>query len=60
MIIVLKNTATEEQVAAFARQMEDENRVKASISRGRHSVVIGLEGDTSEVDMEAIEAKDLV
>jgi 3-deoxy-7-phosphoheptulonate synthase len=60
MIIVLKSTATKEQVEAFARQLEEENRVKTSVSRGRHSVVIGLEGDTSEMDMEAIEAKPLV
>ena len=60
MIIVLKSTATEEQIAAFARGMEEENRVKTSVSRGQHSVVIGLEGDTSEIDVEAIEAKPLV
>lgn len=60
MIIVVKNSATEEQIKGFVGALEEENHVKASISRGSHSVVIGLEGDTSEIDTEAIEAKELV
>ena len=60
MIIVLKRSATNEQINAFAKMLETENSVKTNISRGEHSVVIGLEGDTSAIDTEAISAKELV
>lgn len=60
MIIVVKNTATDEQIQSFAQTIERDNGVSASISKGRHSTVIGLEGDTSEIDIEAIAAQDLV
>ena len=60
MIIVLKSSATQQQIDAFAKMLETENSVKTNISRGEHSVVIGLEGDTSAIDTEAIAAKELV
>jgi len=60
MIIILKNDATKEQILNFTAQLESQNHIKTSVSHGSTSVVIGLEGDTSMIDMDAIQAKELV
>ena len=51
MIIVLKPSATEEQITKF---------IKVNKWDGVHSTVLGLIGDTTKIDIEYIDAQDIV
>lgn len=60
MIIVLKPGVTQKQVEDFSRQLESQNGVKVNAWYGEHSTVLGLLGDTAAVDIEYIDAQDIV
>ncbi|MCI8554041.1 MAG: 3-deoxy-7-phosphoheptulonate synthase, partial [Clostridiales bacterium] len=60
MIIVLKPGITREQVDQFSADLESRNGVKVNAWYGEHSTVLGLLGDTAAVDMESLQAQDMV
>ena len=60
MIIVLKPTTTPEQLLSFTEKLKNDYDVKINRWDGVHSTVLGLIGDTTQVDIEYIEAQDIV
>ena len=60
MIIVLKPGTTREQVERFSADLQQRNGVKVNAWYGEHSTVLGLLGDTAGVDIESIQAHELV
>ena len=60
MIIVLKPTTTPEQLVSFTEKLKNDYDVKINRWDGVHSTVLGLIGDTTQVDIEYIEAQDIV
>ena len=59
MIIVLKNNTTEPQVKDLMDWLSQFD-VKTNLVQGVHSIIIGLIGDTTKIDMESVQAKDCV
>ena len=60
MIIVLKPNVSDEEVFSFTKKLTDEYDVEINESRGLHSTVIGLVGDTTSVDEDFIHAQSIV
>ncbi len=60
MIIVLKPTTTEEQLNKFTNMLKDSYGVKVNKWDGIQSTVLGLIGDTTSIDIEYIDAQDIV
>ncbi len=60
MIIVLKSTTTPEQLTLFSEKLKSDYDVTINRWDGVHSTVLGLIGDTTRVDIEYIEAQDIV
>ncbi len=60
MIIVLKPTTTDEQLFIFTEKLKNDYGVKINRWDGVHSTVLGLIGDTTPIDIEYIEAQDIV
>ena len=60
MIIVLKSTTTPEQLLTFTEKLKTDYDVKINRWDGVHSTVLGLIGDTTQIDIEYIEAQDIV
>lgn len=60
MIIVLKPSATEEQITKFTNMLKESYAVKVNKWDGVHSTVLGLIGDTTKIDIEYIDAQDIV
>lgn len=60
MIIVLKNTATQEQSILFKNMLQQEYNVKVNEWVGVESTVLGLIGDTTQIDIGYISAQDIV
>lgn len=60
MIIVLKPTTTPEQLLSFTEKLKNDYDVKINRWDGVHSTVLGLIGDTTQIDIEYIEAQDIV
>lgn len=60
MIIVLKNTATQEQSVLFQNMLCEKYNVKVNKWVGVESTVLGLIGDTTQVDIDYISAQDIV
>lgn len=58
MIIVCKNTASQEKINALINELEAKG-LQTHCSTGALSTIIGLVGDTSKVDIEALEALDI-
>ena len=59
MIIVLKQTTDEKQLNHLTEWLGSHNLDIQTI-KGSHSTVLGLVGDTSSVDIELLEALDIV
>lgn len=59
MITVLKQNATKEQQDKLIRWFENQG-LQVHISKGKYQTVLGLVGDTSEVDEELVMALDIV
>lgn len=59
MIIILKNDAEQSKVEAFKSELTAQGFTLHE-STGKHSQIIGLVGDTSHVDMEALEGLAIV
>jgi 3-deoxy-7-phosphoheptulonate synthase len=61
MIIVLKPGTTQKEVREFSEWIERSSQnVKVNAWYGEHSTVLGLLGDTADVDIEAIAAQRIV
>ncbi len=60
MIIVLKPTCSKEQQIKFSNMLKDNYDVKVNVWEGVHSTVLGLLGDTTQIDIEYIDAQDVV
>ncbi|MCR5653473.1 MAG: 3-deoxy-7-phosphoheptulonate synthase [Ruminococcus sp.] len=60
MIIVLKPECTKEQQILFSEMLKENYDVKVNVWEGVHSTVLGLLGDTTQVDIEFIDAQDVV
>ncbi len=60
MIIVLKPSATPEQVTNFTDMLKTDYDVRVNRWDGIHSTVLGLIGDTTQIDIEYIDAQDIV
>ena len=59
MVIVLKNTASQQQVEELISRLE-RSSVRTNLVQGVHSNIIGLIGDTVHIDIEAILANECV
>ncbi len=60
MIIVLKPSTSEEQIIRFTNMLKEEYNVKVNKWEGVQSTVLGLIGDTTRIDMDYIDAQDIV
>ena len=60
MIIVLKPSTTEEQLIRFTSMLKDNYNVKVNKWDGVQSTVLGLIGDTTQIDLDYIDAQDIV
>ena len=60
MIIVLKPSATEEQITKFTNMLKESYDVKVNKWDGVQSTVLGLIGDATKIDIEYIDAQDIV
>lgn len=58
MIIALKSDVTEGQIKSLAGFLKERYEVEVDISRGENSVVVGIIGDTSAVDADAVAAQE--
>lgn len=60
MIIVLKPSTTDEQLNKFTNMLKNDYQVKVNKWDGVQSTVLGLIGDTTKIDIEYIDAQDIV
>ncbi len=60
MIIVIKSGTSQEQLSRFTEKLKADYQVDINRWDGVHSTVLGLIGDTTQVDIEYIEAQDIV
>ena len=60
MIIVLQKRTTPQQAEEFGKQLEKSYNVKVNLWEGVQSSVLGLIGDTTSIDIDAINAQSLV
>ena len=60
MIIVVKQQATKEQITLFRTLLEEKYNVRVHISDGEASTVLGLVGDTTQIDEDWVNAQDVV
>lgn len=60
MIIVLKSSATHEQSTVFKEMLQSKYNVKVNEWVGVESTVLGLIGDTTQIDIGYIQAQDIV
>lgn len=60
MVVVIKSTTEEAKVNALINQLETENKLKVHVCRGEHKTILGLIGDTSKVDIDAINSNQIV
>ncbi len=59
MIAVLKNTATKEQVKNLVKWFEDKG-LKVNESQGDYCMVLGLIGDTTQLDIDMLRSLDII
>lgn len=60
MIIVLKPNQSHETVDKFVKKLKDSYGVKVNTWVGTNSTVLGLIGDTTDIDIEFVTAQDVV
>ena len=59
MVVILKNTSTEEQIGELLKWLGKFN-VSTHFVEGTHQKIIGLIGDTTTIDIDDVAAKDCV
>ncbi|MGN1466944.1 MAG: 3-deoxy-7-phosphoheptulonate synthase, partial [Ruminococcus sp.] len=60
MIIVLKPDCSEQQTRDFCNMLTQKYDVKVNTWNGVHSTVLGLIGDTTQIDIDYVDAQDFV
>ena len=60
MIIVLKPGYTQQQINDFCLSLQDKYAIKVNTWVGTQSTVLGLIGDTSQIDIDSISAQEMV
>lgn len=60
MIIVLKPQVDEAKYKQLEKWLREDNNLDIHYSQGQQSTILGLVGDTSKVDIDAIQAMDIV
>ena len=60
MIIVLKDGIGKDKIKSFSDELSRDYGVKVNTWFGTHSTVLGLIGDTQSVDIERVQANDIV
>lgn len=60
MIIVLKKNCTKDNIDGFINMLQKDYGVKVNTWEGVHSTVLGLIGDTTQIDIDSINAQDVV
>lgn len=60
MIVVLEPNTSKEELQHIARWIEDKYSVKIHLSRGEDLTILGLVGNTSNVDAEQLEANEKI
>lgn len=60
MIIVLKQNCPQNSIDKFVKQLHDTYGVKVNTWQGIHSTVLGLIGDTTAIDIDNINANEVV
>ena len=60
MIVVLEPNTSKEELQHIARWIEDKYSVKIHLSRGENLTILGLVGNTSNVDAEQLEANEKI
>lgn len=58
MIIVCKNTASQEKINELIAELEEQN-LKVHCSNGTLSTILGIVGDTSKLDITALQANEI-
>lgn len=59
MIIIMKNTATQEQIDALKKEFETMG-MKIHFSQGMNTTLMGLVGDTTRIDIDKVASLDIV
>jgi len=59
MVVIFKRNTTDEQIAALRDRMK-ELGLDTHLSKGRNSIIMGLVGDTSQVDIATIQSLEVV
>ncbi len=59
MVVILKSNAEKQQVTAMLKAVESLG-LKTNYSEGQETTVVGLVGDTSRVDIDALKANEIV
>ena len=59
MVVILKSNAEKQQVTALLKAVESRG-LKTNYSEGQETTVVGLVGDTSRVDIDALKANEIV
>ena len=59
MVVILKSNAKKQQVTALLKAVESLG-LKTNYSEGQETTVVGLVGDTSRVDIDALKANEIV
>ena len=60
MIIVLKPQTDEQKYKQLEKWLKEDMQLDIHYSQGQHSTILGLVGDTSKVDIDTIQAMDIV
>lgn len=60
MVVVIKSSTEEAKVNTLINQLTTENNVKVHACRGEHKTILGLIGDTSKIDIDAINSNEIV
>lgn len=60
MVVVIKSSTEEAKVNTLINQLTTENNVKVHTCRGEHKTILGLIGDTSKIDIDAINSNEIV
>ena len=59
MIAIVKDSATPEQLSHFVRWIEDRG-FKTNVSRGENETIVGIIGDTTQIDPFLLESMDII
>lgn len=60
MIIVLKSNCEDKKVKSFISHLQNDYDIKVNTWEGVHNTVLGLIGDTTQIDIDSVQAQDFV